>query len=187
MRRPRLALSGSAGTGKSTLGAALAQRLGVPYLREGMRARLERGLVLHDLDHDGLRALILELWAEQREVEARAEAQDGGFVADRSALDFAAFWLHYHFHDDQEGSEAFFADTHAHAWRYDHVILLPWGALPLVADGVRSSNPWMQRHYQATLEGIAWRALTPPRLLVMPPLTGLEARLTWVLDRVGGG
>lgn len=187
MRRPRLALSGSAGTGKSTLGAALARRLGVPYLSEGMRARLERGLVLHDLDHEGLKALILDLWAEQREAEAEAERSCGGFVADRSSMDFAAFWLHYHFHADPAHTEAFFEETLGHLSRYDHVVLLPWGALPLVADGVRSSNRWMQRHYQATLEGIAWRALDPPRLLVMPPLTELDARLSWVLDRLDRG
>ena len=185
MRRPRLAMSGSAGTGKSTLGAALAERLEVPYLREGMRARLERGLVLHDLDHDSLRALILDLWAEQRELEAGAERAHGGFVADRSSLDFAAFWLHYHFHADPERTAAFFDEALGHLDRYDHVVLLPWGALPLVADGVRSSNPWMQRHYQATLEGVAWRALSPPRLLVMPPLTELDERISWVYARIG--
>ena len=44
MRPPRLGLSGSAGTGKSTLGRALAAALDVPYLPEGMRSRLEAGL-----------------------------------------------------------------------------------------------------------------------------------------------
>ncbi len=181
----RLALSGSAGTGKSTLGRALAARLDLPYLAEGMRLRIEAGLDLHTLDHGSLRALVVELWHEQRAAEERAATAHGGFVADRSSVDFAAFWLHYHFAEDGEATAAWFAETLGRASTYDHVVLLPWGVLPLVADGVRSSNPWVQRHYQATVEGLLFRELGPPRLLVMPPIVPLEARIAWVLGAAG--
>lgn len=183
----RLALSGSAGTGKSTLGRALAARLELPYLPEGMRQRIEAGLDLHTLDHGALRALVEELWREQREAEARAVEAHGGFVADRSSVDFAAFWLHYHFAEDGEATAAWFAETLAHARSYSHIVLLPWGVLPLVADGVRSSNPWVQRHYQATVEGLLFRELAPPRLLVLPPFVPLQARVSWVVEAAGIG
>ncbi len=179
---PRLALSGSAGTGKTTLGRRLAEELGVPYIPEGMRARIEGGLSLHGLGLRRLRALVLELWAEQCAAEDAALASAGGFVADRSPVDFAAFWLTYRFTDDREATAAFFADVFARARRLDHVVLLPWGVLPLVPDGVRASNPWIQRHYQATLEGLLFRELRPPLLAVMPPLRELDARVAWVLD-----
>ena len=45
----RIAISGSAGTGKTTLAKALADRLQVPYLEEGFRKRHEAGLDPHDL------------------------------------------------------------------------------------------------------------------------------------------
>ncbi len=183
--RPRLALSGSAGTGKSTLGRALAERLALPYLPEGMRGRIEGGLDLHTLDHGSLRALVVELWHEQRAAENGAIEEAGGFVSDRSSIDFAAFWLHYHFSEDGAATAAFFAETLHHALSYDHIVLLPWGVLPLVADGVRSSNPWVQRHYQATLEGLLFREVGAPRLLVMPPIQQLSARVDWVLARPG--
>ncbi len=54
----RIALSGSAGTGKTTLGRLLAERLGVPFIEEGMRARLERGLDVHRFDKDDWRKLV---------------------------------------------------------------------------------------------------------------------------------
>lgn len=185
-RPTRIALSGSAGVGKSTLGAALARQLDLPFLPEGMRARLEAGLELHALNHEEFKDLIRELWEEHAEAEAAAMAQAGGFVSDRSAVDFAAFWLYYGFSNDQPATEAFLAKTLRHAKRYDRVLLLPWGALPLVNDGVRSPNRWLQRHFQATVEGMLHQELPPGRLLRVPPLEALQSRLDWALAALRG-
>ena len=54
----RIALCGSAGTGKTTLGRALAEELDLPYIEEGMRRRLEGGLDVHSLGEDGCRGLL---------------------------------------------------------------------------------------------------------------------------------
>ena len=179
----RLALSGSAGTGKSTLGRRLAAAMDVPFLEEGMRRRLEEGLVVHDLRPEQHRALILELWREQQAAEERAHIEFGGFVADRSAVDFAAFCLLFHSYD-----VAFCEDLVprllAHAQGYDAVINLPWGLLPLEADGVRSTNRWYQRHFQATAEGLLRRDLPPGRAWFLPDLEDLERRLQWIVERV---
>src|SRR5688572_19066707 len=91
----RIAISGSAGVGKSTLARCLAERLGVPYIGEGMREYLERtGTNLHALGAEGVRRVVLALWEERKAAEE--DARDG-FVADRSSYDFGAFWLYYHF------------------------------------------------------------------------------------------
>lgn len=176
----RLALSGSAGTGKSTLGVRLAAELDLPFLHEGMRRRIEGGLSLHRLDHAELRGLVQELWAEQVEAEERALAEHGGFVADRSSVDYAAFWLHYRFLEDAAATASFLERTLAHQERYDRIILLPWGVLPLEEDGVRYADRWVQRLYQATLEGLLHRECPTERLLVLPPLEDLDARLKHV-------
>lgn len=181
----RLALSGSAGTGKSTLGRALAAELDLPYLDEGMRRRLEAGLDLHDLSHEGFRALLWELWEEQGAAEDAAVASHGGFVADRSHWDFAAFWLHYRFASDLDETERFFAAVRQRADAVDRVLLLPWGVLPLHADGVRNPNPWLQRHFQACLEGLLAREAPADRVLRLPPLQDLTARVAWVRGALG--
>lgn len=182
MRRPRIGLSGSAGTGKSTLGLALARTLEVPYLPEGMRSRLESGLDLHSLTHRQLQELVEELWLEHVAAEDAAVRSAGGFVADRSSVDFAAFWLHYRFTEDAPATAAFFARAFSRVAVYDHIVLLPWGVLPLVADGVRTSNPWIQRHFQATVEGLLFREVPRPPLLVLPPILALDARVAWICE-----
>lgn len=183
-RPPRIALSGSAGTGKSTLGRRLAARWDVPYLDEGMRRRLEAGLDLHALTPEQWRALNVELREEQAAMEAEAVARHGGFVADRSAIDFAAFWLIYGFYEFEEETERVMEAARSAAAGYDAVVLLPWGVLPLQRDGVRSTNRWRQRHFQATVEGLLRRDVAPSCLLELPDLTDLDARLAWVLERV---
>ncbi len=184
-RSARIALSGSAGTGKTTLGRALAAELGVPYIPEGMRERIAGGLQLHALGHDGLRRVIRELWEEQC---AREDAATGGYVADRSPADFLAFWLHYRLGDDDAQTRWMVDAVRARAERTDRVILLPFGVLPLVSDGIRLGDPWVQRLFQATVRGILEQELPPGRLAVMPGLTELDARVRWAVDllREGG-
>jgi nicotinamide riboside kinase len=147
----RIAISGSAGTGKTTLARRLAAELGVPYIPEGMREHLARtGTSLHTLGMDGLRSLVLELWEERREAEARAAA---GFVADRASHDFAAFWLFYRFAAEDDVTSRYFAEALAPD-RYDAIYVLPWGAFPIEADGVRTPNRWAQLNYQLVVEGL---------------------------------
>lgn len=179
--KPRIALSGSAGTGKTTLGEALARELGVPFIEEGMRARLEAGLQLWTFTEEQHRALLRELWSEQREAE---EAASSGFVSDRSAVDFAAFWLHYNLIDDEAQTEAFLERMRRDARHHDLVVLCPWGALPLVDDGVRSTNRWLQLRYHAIVEGLHAEWTAPRELFRVPARAGVEERVEVVMQRI---
>jgi broad specificity phosphatase PhoE/nicotinamide riboside kinase len=176
--RPRIALSGSAGTGKTTLGRRLARELGVPFLEEGMRTRLERGFDVHGMRAGDWQRLVAELWNEQRE---REDAETGGFVADRSSLDYAAFWLHYGLHEADGPTEEFLASRFEDARRYDRIFLFPWGALPLVDDGVRSTNRWTQLRFQSVLEGLVER-YAPENVTRVSTSTDLDERLRLALE-----
>ncbi len=190
-RRLRLAVSGSAGTGKSTLAQRLAHRHNVPYVPEGMRLRLEAGLDLHTLDHHRFRALLEELFDETLAAVDAALESHGGFVSDRCPLDSLAFWLLYGFDHDEDATSRFEARALAAMGRFDRLVVLPWGAIPLVADGVRSTNRFRQLHFQVLLEGLVRRRAAPARVLWLPEaLDGLEARAAWVaghLDRAPPG
>lgn len=185
--RPRIALSGSAGTGKTTLGRALAARWKVPYVPEGMRERIERGLDLHTLGHDALRALLWELWEEQQHREDVALREVGGFVSDRSPVDYLAFWLLYGFFTDDAETRRLEGAVEARLGTLDRVVVLPHGILPLQADGVRSSNPWIQLRYQSLVEGLLHRRVAAEQLALLPALTALDERVSWVEDLVSRG
>ena len=150
----RIAVSGSAGTGKTTLARALGARLGLPVIGEGMREYLERtGVDLHALGHAEFRALVKGLWEERRTAEAEAIRAAGGFVADRAGVDFAAFWMFYRFAREETETEQMMAEA-LDPGRYNWIFLLPGGAIPMVADGVRTPDRYVQLHVELLIRGL---------------------------------
>jgi len=184
-RGPCLALSGSAGVGKTSLGHRLAAELDVPFIPEGMRTRIEAGLDLHTLSREQHRTLLEELLEEMLTAAGDAAATGGGFVADRCSIDCAAFWLYYGFGNDAEATAEVFETAAAALKLYDLVVVLPWDGIPLAADGVRSDNRWHQLHYQSLLEGLLARWAPKDKIALMPAdIVDIDTRAAWVRERL---
>mgnify|MGYP000556570405 CR=1 FL=1 len=164
-RRPRIGITGSAGTGKTRLATTLSNVLNLPVRAERMRERLAAGFDPHSLSRDGHRRML----AGDADDLALDLARDrDGLITDRTPLDMAAFWLANGFGvDDPLATEALLARAVCAMADYDLVVLLPWGEHPITADGIRSANPWMHLHFQTVVEGLCQRYVSPARLLTI--------------------
>lgn len=181
-RRPRIGITGSAGTGKTSLAATVSGLLHLPLRREAMRDRLLAGFDPHAMSRDGHRRMIAGD-ADDLALDL-ARARDG-LITDRTPLDMAAFWLVNGFAvDDPAGTEALLARAVCAMADYDLVVLLPWGERPIAADGVRSTNPWMQLHFQTVVEGLCRLYVAPERLLFARGGVPAEMTATLIMEKV---
>lgn len=173
----KIAICGSAGVGKTTLVETLASRLGLPVIREEMREYIEAsGQRLWVASSCERSSILLRLW-ERRQA---AEAEHGSFVADNSSVDFAAYALHYGCVTEQNAPEFLDATTRA-AGAYDLVVILGWGAIPYVRDGVRSDDKYDDFRYQLVIEGLLRRHVDAARLRFLPQkLATVRERVDWV-------
>lgn len=182
-RRPRIGITGSAGTGKTSLAATVSRLLHLPLRREAMRDRLLAGFDPHALSRDGHRRMIA---GDADDLALDLARAPDGLITDRTPLDMAAFWLVNGFAvDDPAGTEALLARAVCAMADYDLVVLLPWGERPIAADGVRSTNPWMQLHFQTVVEGLCRLYVAPERLLFVRGGVPAEMTATLIIDRVG--
>lgn len=184
----RLAISGSAGVGKTSLALALAKRLEVPCIPES-----------YDSFYDGDGKI---LQPESRLAEEiirvanrkfRQEKQAGSFVADRCPVDLFNLWLGLGLAKAEQATEKFFQLCRVRVRNYDQLIILPWNGIPLTQldspteRRQRQMNPWIQFHNQSTLIGIAKQWIPQNRMMAIPSaVVDLEERLNYVSGRLAG-
>lgn len=184
----KLAISGSAGVGKTSLAVALAQQLQVPCIGEGYDVFYQQGGKVIEPESRLAEAII-----SVANDKFSQEKQAGDFVADRCPVDLFNMWLGLGFAKEQKATEQFFQLCRVRVRNYDRVIILPWNGIPLQQlDGrlekrQRQMNPWVQFHNQSTLIGIAKQWIPQNRILVIPAaITGEEERLSYVTKALAG-
>lgn len=161
----RIALSGSGGTGKSTLAQALVDKLGWARSTEGVREYLSENNIgaLRELTPQSTMKMQWEILNKKIDTEKHL----GQFVADRSTVDSVAYalrWCAWDIPDDEMTGYVRAAFTHAYNY-YDMVILLPWGAIELEDDGVRSAKGYYQYGIDATIRGLLSKWQVPHYVL----------------------
>lgn len=182
---PRIAITGSSGTGKSTLAEALAGAWGVACIPEGMRKRIRAGLNQHKMTDTERRDLAHELYTEMVGGMRAAVENGGGFVSDRSPIDSFAFWLYYGFGIEEAETDRLAETMRADIEMLDAIVVLPWGTIPLLADGVRTPNKWIQLHFQHLVEGLTARFMPAEKVWRLPEdVVPVEDRMRWIEARM---
>lgn len=154
----RVAISGSAGVGKTTLAKQLAEALGVAFSADNVRETLIGMRFRSHREMDS--PLAIELCRRVRDQRIEFELAHQSFVADTSTVDNAAFWFRRISQEvDATTTDEFVRRCREHAPRYTHMILLPFGQVPLIDDGVRTANPKYQEEAHEQIRDLyrSWR------------------------------
>jgi len=149
----KIALSGSASTGKTTLANAISEKLNILAIPEFARE------VAKDMKVKNLREMTplqsFEFQTRVFERKKKLEEQTETFIADRSTADNLAYYLRWACRDIEDGRNKAYVDWCInHLKTYDLVVLLPWNAIPLEDDGFRSAKVYYQYEIHCLTRGI---------------------------------
>ena len=184
----RIAITGSAGVGKSTFADRLANALGCNLIDENYDSLFQaNGAFITPPSR--LKREIINLLDYKSELENQA----GEFISDRCAADLFNLWLTRGFGANEIATSIVAERCRQCLSTYSHLIVLPWGAIPLVQIDDTASyrrrvlNPWRQFWNQATLVGIVQHWVPAKKLILVPKeLSSLERRICVVLDALRG-
>jgi len=174
----RIAISGSAGTGKTTLATALAAKWGCLLIAEHYDE-------FFDDNFDFIKPTnrLQHRIFEVLEDKSQAENECSDFVADRCPVDLFNLWLSRGFGTNQRKTADLYNRCRSYIRKYDRIVVLPWSALPLtqVEEGAshrRVMNEWVQLYNHSTMIGLLQQWVTPDRLLPIPfAMVELDARV----------
>jgi hypothetical protein len=165
----KIAVSGSAGIGKSTLARALADALGIPYIPE----HYENLFALPDALNSPPQILAREF---NRVLDFKISEEDrlGSFVVDRTPADLLNLAMRTRLVYLPEGAKALYERCRTHTAAYDLIIIPPWGVVPLRGsddgDGqaLRVLNPWLQLINHAAISGLVRLFAGDEKVLFLP-------------------
>ena len=164
----KVAISGSAGTGKTSLARALADSWGCAIVAECYDD-------FFDENYDFVKPAgrLQRQIFEVLEIKNRLENESGEFVADRCPVDLYNLWLSRGYASNQSKTYDLYNRCRSYIKKYDCIAVLPWSALPLeqvdpTAPRRRVMNPWTQLHNHSTIIGLLHQWVPSERLLAIP-------------------
>jgi ATPase family associated with various cellular activities (AAA). len=134
----KIALTGSHGTGKTTLAWHLANKLDLPLIVDRARDVAKKAEIKHvwDLRQDKFRAAYFQCLVLIDRLSS--EQKGASFISDRSTLDLLAYWQAYGLPENKAYQSLCLANP------YDLLVYVPI-EFPPAADGFRDTDPEFQR------------------------------------------
>lgn len=180
----RIGITGSQGTGKSTLATALARMLDLPLITEqARRVAKEMGITsLKELKNDGEKGKLFQLNCLTYQLAAERARSNSGFISDRTTIDNAAYWLKWHAHKwPSDTSNNYYKQAMTNIKNYDLVIYVPPEITP-ADDGFRS----IDREYQLEIDFYIRTFLALSEANYITVQGSVEDRVNRVLEAIGG-
>ena len=182
----KIAICGSAGTGKTTLATALAAKQKCSVVAEQ-----------YDDFFDDKFDFIKPAGRLQRQILAtleqknRIENDNGDFVADRCPVDLFNLWLSRGFGANRRKTADLYNRCRSYMRKYDRIIVLPWSALRLTQVKEQASrrrrvmNPWIQLYNHSTMIGLLQQWVNPTRLVPIPfDVADLNERVDFLMGAI---
>jgi hypothetical protein len=179
----RIAISGAVCTGKTTLGKALAEKLGVSFIEENLETVFgstnRTGNSLGNIAKELVTCLTLK---KNMEETART------FVVDRCPLDIMNLWQAAQLPRCCEGHDILDI-CERYLGNYNFVVLTHFEGIPFMKesgdDGLTRSNAWFQFNGSIRTVGLAHHFLPPAKIIQIPrDIVSQEARLSFVLKSI---
>ena len=155
----KIAITGSACIGKSTLALKLAEKLEVGLIKENYQS-LENVKSMDDFAEK-------LIYIQQQKL---LQEDQGSFVSDRCPIDLMHLWLYHEFHLIQSESDTFIQSCIQQVRQYDFIIIPPWNSFKLEqnAQGTRVINSLTQLRNHATLVGYTHMFCRPKSIIEIP-------------------
>lgn len=175
----RIGITGSHGTGKTTLAEALAKQTGLPLIEEQARAVAQTlGIATVKSLKDDPKLGARFQW-ECLNQQLRAEKRQS-FISDRTTIDNAVYWLRYHAHRwPSEATIFYYQRALGNVRNYDLIIYVPPEIIP-EDDGFRGTDQGQQLEIDTYIR--AFLALTEADFITVSGT--LEQRLEMGLGAI---
>lgn len=179
----KIALTGSSGTGRTTIAQKLAQVVDYPAL-----TNLTKNILRDDGFKYGTNFTVEEFLSTPErqkklfENKKIMESHYEDFVTDRSWLDLASYCIQGMYNSSYSDFDIdnFVLNCQNEIKKYDIVIHIPWGRQPLKFNGTRTINPWFQLIIDSIVYKLAivWKV----NIISVPVDLNNDLALEWIID-----
>ena len=183
----KIAISGAANTGKTTLAEDLANEMKLPLIEERF-AELPRRTP-QDRSGDLLANAFLRIHREKLDLE---QSYSDGFISDRCTIDLFNYWACLPVLAKKPETLEVYKQCRDHVNNYDYVVFLNWGSLafrevvedkPKFADS--NMNPWLNLTRHSSTLGLAYTWLDHKKIIVVDKnIIDRKQRVDWLLETI---
>lgn len=150
----KLIISGSAGTGKTTLAKRISEHTGVAYIPDYVDVVLSEKRMKSPREMDDQLAVLIRKEAFERKIEH--ERREKIFVSDKGVVDYFAYWLIWTSnHASLENNKEFYSKVVEHTrLNKEKPVILQFGKYRISDNDIRSVDYFHQLRIHALIKGL---------------------------------